>query len=431
MLNKNIIKGFLLFSSLLCGSGAWAQGANSPYTILGVGRLAEGGSFRNLGMAGTGVSMGSYQHANFLNPALLTYNRNTTFEAGYFWENRRLQQDGLPEQSSYGGSLGYMHLSFPISSKVVMAFGVKPYSYVDFKTSQIKPVYDVINPGQIVNYTEDTREGEGGLNSVYFSAGAQVLKNLRVGMEASYQFGPIMRREQARIIDGTVTYVAARYERLNYRNWGFKPGFQYTIPLDPQNELSPRFNVGGVYTFKARSKVRVFEALQLRTTTDVTISSDTVDIRYGKHETLPQQWTAGVSFEKPGKYSVGLDWENQQWSEYEDYKGASPLKNAYKLSLGGEYTPDFQSVTSFMKRITWRAGFSYSQLPWSIAGAQGKDIRFTGGLSVPIGFSSVTLGAAYGWLDADAPGAIKENYFQINMALTVNDRFWFLKQRVN
>ena len=121
----------------------------------------------------------------------------------------------------------------------------------------------------------------------------------------------------------------------------------------------------------------------------------------------------------------------QQWSDYQDFEGntSNELGNSFKINLGGEFTPDYSSVSSYLKRVTYRVGFSYEQTPYVINGNQLKDFGINFGWSLPVGrFSSLDMAFKYGQRGDIQDNLIKEDYIKVYFGFNFNDQ-WFQRSK--
>jgi hypothetical protein len=103
------------------------------------------------------------------------------------------------------------------------------------------------------------------------------------------------------------------------------------------------------------------------------------------------------------------------------------LKQALRIAVGSETTPDSYSENYF-KRVTYRVGFSFEELPYLANNNKVKDIGINFGLSLPAGRSSLDLGFKYGQRGNRADTYLEENYFRLYFGLTFNDQ-WFIKRK--
>src|SRR5690606_871093 len=100
--------------------------------------------------------------------------------------------------------------------------------------------------------------------------------------------------------------------------------------------------------------------------------------------------------------------------------------------LGGEYTPDFFSVNSYLKRVTFMAGVNYTKTPISVENEDINDFGINFGASLPItNGSTVNLGFTIGSMGTTSNNLVKENYYKISLGISFNDQAygWYRKQR--
>lgn len=79
-------------------------------------------------------------------------------------------------------------MQFRLHPRVAMSIGLLPFSNVGYSVSESKEATDA-SP-----YSTKSLTGEGGLHQLYVGAGVKVLKNLSVGVNASYFWGDITAR---------------------------------------------------------------------------------------------------------------------------------------------------------------------------------------------------------------------------------------------
>jgi hypothetical protein len=167
------------------------------------------------------------------------------------------------------------------------------------------------------------------------------------------------------------------------------------------------------------------------------LDGDTLFVRRG-YIKIPSSTTFGVSFSKGLNWSIGTEFSMQNWDSFssinQDDEG---LGKSWRWGLGGEYTPDPSSVTNYLKRITYRVGFSMEQLPFLIDGNPDdentdlnsmNDIGATAGFSLPVRGSSLDFAFKYGKRGDRSETVLEESYFKIYFGLTFNDR-WFIKRK--
>jgi len=109
------------------------------------------------------------------------------------------------------------------------------------------------------------------------------------------------------------------------------------------------------------------------------------------------------------------------------------LPVAHKVSMGGEYTPDIESISSFIKRTTYRMGFSYEKTPYDFLGngnyAVDKHLSF--GVALPLrNLSFLNLAYQVGRRGLISENGMEEQYHKLTLGLTFSD-LWFQKQKIN
>jgi hypothetical protein len=99
------------------------------------------------------------------------------------------------------------------------------------------------------------------------------------------------------------------------------------------------------------------------------------------------------------------------------------------MAIGSSFTPDYKSVQSYLKRLIYRVGFSYQELPYVINGTQINDFGINFGASFPTsGSSSIDTSFKFGQRGVSENNLVRESYFQFVIGITFNDR-WFVKRR--
>ena len=93
--------------------------------------------------------------------------------------------------------------------------------------------------------------------------------------------------------------------------------------------------------------------------------------------------------------------------------------------MGGEYIPDVASVTSYLKRMTYRLGVSYKQTPYLWEEKNVNEISVGMGFSLPIPrYSNLNLGAEIGRRGDLSEGQIEERFTRVYLGLSFNDLPW-------
>jgi hypothetical protein len=130
----------------------------------------------------------------------------------------------------------------------------------------------------------------------------------------------------------------------------------------------------------------------------------------------------------------GLDYSYTDWSKVSNNLGRSTsLPASHKVSVGGEYIPDIESISNYYKRITYRVGGSIEKTPYDFLGngyyAIDKNVSF--GVALPLrNLSLLNIAYQVGRRGLITENGLEEQYHRITLGLTFSD-LWFQKQKIN
>ncbi|HMQ01390.1 MAG TPA: hypothetical protein PKC24_16530, partial [Cyclobacteriaceae bacterium] len=192
-----------------------------------------------------------------------------------------------------------------------------------------------------------------------------------------------------------------------------------------------RFSVGLMYDHSSNMRANQLNRIELRNVTGTIIESDTVSFNERGNIALPRGLGGGFSFSKGYTWTLAAEVYLHDWTTYRNFDGSNEgLVNSLTAAFGGEITPNQASVTSYLERITYRAGLSYAEAPYSINGSVVKDFGINFGLSFPTAqYSSLDLAVKLGRRGNRSLTEIEENYIRVTFGVTFNDRNWFIKRR--
>ncbi|KAA9339973.1 hypothetical protein [Adhaeribacter soli] len=418
------ISAFALAAGWLAITPALAQSSgNSPYSRLGIGEVStNNGNIRNFSMGGTGVSSPNSAQVNELNPALLYYNNNVIFEMSVASQLKTLKEENRSQRDG-NTTLNTISLSLPVHKRWTAAVGLKPFSTVQYETNTSQPVTGDPNTQALVRYS-----GDGGLTEVYFGNGVKVAKDLTVGVAASYIFGTINNNFTSAIQNQSGQQLQVS-QQTTYNDFAFKSGLAYRRKFGEKYSIG----IGGVYNFPISLTAERRTQLERMSFTSVT-SSFQADSTSGKAQ-IPGGFQAGISIDNGTNWSVALDVASQAWGEFKSFEGRNELKNALRVGLGGEYVPEPASPRYF-RRVAYRAGLSFGQTPYQLAGKQVNEAAVTWGFTLPVGRALITesnflnLGFAYGKRGTTDDNLVQENFIRVQAGFTLNNK-WFIQRKLD
>lgn len=416
------IKGLLIFVTLLVSNLVSGQSVVSPYSILGVGDLAFEGFTHNQAIGELGVGYSSLWHINHTNPAWLYRNAFSTFQVALEGESRRFATLQQAESSGTGG-LRNLAISLPIiRNRLTTSFGILPYSTVNYNIST-----NQIIEGTDVNASTNLR-GEGGLTQAFFSTGMRLGKNFGIGARIKYVFGSILTSNGVIVNDPTVVsdFQSRFVQNTTYNDANILGGLSYRKQISDGRIL----NLGITYDFSAGLDGTREERIERRTITDIVVEADTLTTSRNILFEIPNSTSFGIYYEKVNKFGIGIDIGMRSWTNNGGFDNSTDeLRNAIKISIGGEYIPTYNDVNSYFKRATYRAGLTYEQLPYLLNGRKINDFGINFGTSFPVGgYSSLDLAFKIGQRGTTDDGLIRETYFKFVFGATINDR-WFIRRK--
>ena len=401
---------------------------NNPYSKYGIGELQDGNSAVLRGMGGITSAFENPYELNTDNPASLSFLKRTTFEAGFTASTRNVSSQG----SSYTtgtATLSYLTIGIPVNNNAGLCFGFKPYT---------RAYYSLVDTlfSSPLGETIRSYNGDGGLNYAYLGF-AYRYKELSVGVTAGYMFGTLINNTQVESIDTTLTdksYVAefTNYDRIGGLYW--KAGLMYEHKFDSSAGYTFRF--GGTVTIsqKLSEKLNAYQ-VSIYNYGD-TIVNDTSSYS-GQSEgklKLPLSYSIGAMIVKDNKWALGIDYTATQWSGFNSTPDAALnygiASHSYKISAGGEYTPDANNFRNYYSKITYRAGLYYGTDYLVFQNTQLPVYGFTLGASLPIRRSTSHLHASLdvGRLGTTANNLIEETYVRFSLGLSFNQD-WFVKRK--
>ena len=421
----------LLVSFVLAGCDVFAQAARSPFSSFGLGEQYGNALTYSQGMGGVGMSNPQYMFLNTQNPALLVYNRLTTFGAGLIGEQRTQNSNSVSEKSG-SGNLNYLALGIPVKpgrwnngvTRWTTSLILIPYTRLNYQLKYSRPIQ-----GITTNTVDVTEKGSGGINQFSWSNGVSLRKEISIGMRMSYLFSSV-ENEYSNTLTKTSQLLIITpnvYERTFVSDFQFSPAL--SIHLDSLFKKNYRFNFGLVYDFKANLSSKFYQRSERLNAIGI-IDSLTLISNQSGTITVPSNVSAGFSFSKGYKWTIALDGAYTNYLQYRDLSGGTPYaQNSWRVAVGFELTPDQASLSSYLKRVTYRTGVSLENYPYLVNGRPVKDFGITFGLSLPVGrVSSLDLALKVGKKGDKTVNTVEENYIKLYFGITFNDQ-WFIKRR--
>ena len=396
---------------------------SSPYSIGGLGEIAFKGNAINRLMGGLDIVSDSL-HANLNNPASLGDLKLVTYGLGLNYKSTKLSSSASNE-SVTSASIDYLVVAIP-TKKFTFGFGILPATSVGYRLQSVIE-------GDDINNVVNRNEGYGGLNQTFLSIGFKVFEFLNFGASANYNFGKITNessRQEQNIDFGTFFTKTSSLAGFNYRF-----ATQLKIPLTskvrldvmayyvPNNSLTAT-NESVYFTRSVTTQdLGDFENVDL-----AAINLDETTISLGN------QYSFGLGITKDKKWFVGGQYSRRNSADYvNNFISLDNITyaNGSRLSFGGFYLPDYSSITSYWKRIVYRAGVRFEDTGVLFNNQPLKETGISFGVSLPMaGFSNANIGFEFGKRGSQDNGLIQESYWNLIVGLSLND-IWFIKRKFN
>ncbi|AZQ60274.1 hypothetical protein EJ994_16220 [Maribacter sp. MJ134] len=426
---KKIVIAIVCFATV----GLYAQdGTVSPYSVFGIGDLRTTSTVENQMMGGMGVFTDSI-HINLQNPAAygelgLEQNNKVglvNYTVGI--SNRQLRLKSFTEeQSSSVTNVDYLALGFSLGKGLGMGFGIMPYSsvgynLVDERQSGSQPLTNVFS-------------GEGGLNRVFYSIGYQFIKDFSIGVTANFNYGTLESERLQQIEDVQFGTFDRRTSRVNGFDFNYAINYTPTIKDKYTLHASARINTQGNLVAKNDRRIGSFSVATGGNIEEVNVNLDALNLRNTELK-IPTTTTLGLGYGEDLKWFLGAEYSFQGLSSFENsFLGIGNIdyKDASSFAFGGFYTPDRSSFSSYLKRITYRAGLRLDKTGMVVNDVDINNFGITFGLGLPLGqsYSNLNIGFEAGRRGTTRANLIEESYFKINVGLSLND-FWFRKRKIN
>ena len=414
------------------------EGTASPYSFYGIGSLKFKGTVENRSMGGLSIFTDSI-HVNLRNPAayagpnLKLWNgesRPIKFSVGAGHSSTNLKASS-GESRVNSTTFDYLALSIPVG-KFGFGFGLVPYTSVGYKLEDREN--DVL---------QNRYRGEGGVNRAFFGLGYQITDNLSLGIDANYNFGNIQNSviQFAYDEDGNlVQYQTRESNRSDLSGLNFNIGLTYKAMLNEKLELQTGLTYSPKSDLSSRNQ-RTFATIVINQINGQEfvlneIEGDLEGQGLARTDlTLPSRFSFGAGIGEPRHWFAGAEFTRQNTSEFSNpivsIENAN-FVNASTISVGGFYIPDYTSFSNYWKRVTYRAGFRFENTGLEINNETINEFGMSFGVGLPVGnvFSNANLGFEFGRRGTTNQNLIQENFFNVNISLSLNDR-WFQKRKYN
>lgn len=419
-----MIKKLIVLASILLSLTSWAQdNTASPYSYFGLGEVKFKGTEEAKAMGGISIVADSTQ-LNLINPAYYSKLRYTTFAVGgtnsftNFYTNNE-------SDKSQRTSLDYLLIAIP-KRKFGVTIGLMPFSTVGFKlkSSEINSIDQTLREKKFL--------GNGNINRVLFGTSYKINSKFSVGFDINYNFGKI-KTETVEFVEDPVIQLGSRE-----RNTSIVKGFSSSFGVTYEGKINNKLTLYSSLTFSPESKLYSENTRNIATIVYGSSGNELIDEEQdidvqNNYIAIPSKLSIGSGIGVKNKWLIATEITLQQTSKLENrFKDElnGDFKNATKIALGGFFIPKYNSFSSYFSRITYRAGLRYENTGLVLKNESINDYGMTFGLGLPVGLSKINIGFELGKKGTTTQNLIQENYFNLNIGLSLSD-LWFRKREIN
>ncbi|MFV8369056.1 hypothetical protein [Flavobacterium sp. LB2R40] len=415
-----MIKKIIISACLLLSLVTFAQeGTSSPYSFYGIGDVRFKGTLENRSMGGIAIEQDSI-HMNLQNPASYASLKLTTFTLGGTYATTELKNK-TESANTRRTTLDYLAVGLPLG-KFGLGFGLIPYSSVGYK---------IESPGSL---TENNQRfnGTGGLNKAFLGLGYKITPDFSIGADVNYNFGKIETNNLEFITD--IPIGTRELNKVDLSGINFNIGMMYQAKIYKKVSFFSSLNYSLESTLNSQN-TRNIATVFYNSNFDLSVVDVLDDMKTETSLKIPSKYAAGAGFGEARKWLVGIGYTFQE---------AGSLRNNYnamgnvtyekhsKYSIGGYYLPNYNSFTSYGKRVTYRGGFRFENTGLVINSEPIDDMALTVGVGLPLTgtFSNVNVGLEFGKRGTTASNLVEENYANVSVSFSLNEQ-WFVKRKFN
>ncbi len=405
---------------------------NSPYSRYGIGDLVDNRQAGIRGMGGGATAYMDFFAVNSFNPASYSFLKVTSLDFAFEGRSRNLVM-GNNATTSGTATLSYLNLGVPLGKHAGMNIGLTPMSNTYYNANDSLTV-NGIGPS-LFNYN-----GEGGIHYAYLGLSGKY-KGLSIGVNGGYAFGSSRNSSIFQPIDPYDTLPLRGTEFSKYNSIGglyWKAGLMYHASLKKEQYI----NIGATAALSQQINVTRdayaigFQYVGTGSSTLIqrdTIPQSTVVGAKGIIQ-MPAEYSFGVHYGKERNWDFGADIVYTDWSTFSNFGDRYGIaENAYRLSLGGELTPNPEAMKNYFSTVTYRLGFYYGK---DYLNLNQTDINYFGGsagASFPLKRNYTQFGRLHTALDVGKRGTIenalaREVFVKFTIGVSLND-IWFIKKK--
>lgn len=449
---KYTTRFFITFLLAVIAFGANAQSTattSSPYSRFGIGDLYPSTLPQNQAMGGIATAinrLSGYNNINPLNPASYGFVNFTTIDIGLYSNitnsSQNITTNGVNSTATdknVNFRLSHVAFAVPVTKRSALSFGLLPYTQLgyNYKTSQTGSGSGSKADSNVTNYIYS---GQGGLSKAYLGYGIGITKHLYIGGNISYIFGNLIEQSSTEIpaLYGTLNSRIEQSNSIGGLNYDY--GLQYSLDLTETKHLVFGYSASASSNLSNKTSYIVSQYTRSSSGSENVATDSLINSQKSNGNVhLPQVNHFGIAFQNDGHILVGADYTTGKWSNLSIAGVNSGLHDSKEFNIGAAYTPNINALRNYFSRIDYRVGFLYNQTALNVTSTTDnstsniKARAVTVGLGLPLApnngsFYKINIGAELGQRGMLAHGLVKENYVNLHLSFTLNDK-WFQRYK--
>lgn len=374
--------------------------SDSFYSAVGLGIPQYLASSQSVAMGGSGIAIQQYLAFNSLNPASVYLDGFTTIAASYQGEQIENRVSGSAVTTRQGNAAGFL-FAFPmIKNRLTVISALKP----------------LVNSQLSIEFADDygsfgmlrTIHSSGGVSAASIGGNYAVLPGLIVGGLFNFHFGAYAEKWKTEF--DRETYINTT-DDITSHIWG--AGAELGVLFKPMRF----FSIGAV--------VKTSSNLHLETT--ITPGSGVKQPPIEQTAIYPTSIGGGVAFDF-GKLLIAGDLYAQLWKNYTiDGKSSDRMTNYMRGGGGIQFLETTDYLATYRKRIAYRIGAYYAQLPLlDTFGDPIVEMFVTGGMGFPFNKNAGRIDVAleYGGRRSTDAYSYSERLIRLAASITMAEK-WF------
>lgn len=439
-------KLFITLVLVISAFGASAQNGattSSPYSRYGIGDIDPNWTPQMAGMGGIAAAtntISGFATINTINPASYSAIGLTTIDVGVFGSSLKLARDEQGSQKNTNFRLNHLLFAFPVTKRSALSFGLQPYSQRGYEYTQTQSNLGTTDPAD-TNAVNFKYSGEGGLTKAHIGYGFGIGRHLSLGANVSYIFGN-MKDYRVTSIPGIYGAFDTRIEQSSsVRGLNYDYGAQYMFNLGERNTLT--FGYSG----SAPTKLSIQNSTYVSHFTTGADGSQNLPLDSVISQENPKSKLKmpsinrfGVAFKAGDKLLIGADYTMGKWSDLsatgEGYETVGQnMKDSKTYNIGAQLTPNVNKLNNYWALVDYRVGFMYNQTNLRVNNTDITQYAATFGLGFPLrpsqtsaSYYKINVSAEIGKRGALTNSLVKENYINIRLGFSLNDK-WFTRYK--